>query len=153
MIAPGDLAPAFTGTTQDGSTFDSASLRGQPYVLYFYPKANTTGCSVEARGFAQHYPALQRAGIAVVGVSVDSVEDQKSFADKCGVPFPLLADRDRSVARAYGVLGFLGVAKRVTFFVGADGRVTEVVQGLLPGPHIRRAAELVGAPTGGTAPA
>jgi thioredoxin-dependent peroxiredoxin len=152
MIGPGDPAPAFTGTTQDGSAFDSTTLGGKPYVLYFYPKANTTGCSVEARGFAQHYPALQRAGIAVVGVSVDSVEDQKSFAEKCGVPFPLIADRDRSVARAYGVLGFLGVAKRVTFFVGADGRVTEVVQGFLPGPHIRRAAELVGAPASGTTP-
>ncbi|MGA8542079.1 MAG: peroxiredoxin [Thermoplasmata archaeon] len=146
MIGVGEAAPAFTGTAQDGSRFDSASLQGKPYVLYFYPKANTAGCSIEAKGFAQHYPALQRAGIAVVGVSVDSVADQKSFAEKCGVPFPLIADKDKSVATRYGVIGLLGVAKRVTFFVGADGRVTEVVQGILPGPHIRRTAELVQTP-------
>ena len=148
MIAVGDMAPAFTGTAQDGSRVDSASLKGKPYILYFYPKANSSGCTVEARGFAQQYPALQRAGYSVVGVSVDSVDDQKSFAEKCGVPFPLIADRDKAVARAYGALGLLGMAKRVTFFVGSDGRVTEVVQGILPGPHLKRAEELAGsAPT------
>jgi len=150
VLAVGDTAPPFVGTTQEGTRIDSATLHGRPYVLYFYPKANTAGCSIEARGFAQHYPALQRAGIQVIGVSVDSVDTQKGFAEKCGVSFPLIADQDKSISTLYGALGLLGVAKRVTFFVGADGRVTEVVQGIMPGPHIRRAAELVGAtaPTG-----
>jgi thioredoxin-dependent peroxiredoxin len=153
MIGVGESAPAFAGTTQEGTQFDSSSCQGKPFVLYFYPKANSTGCSIEARGFVQHYPALQRAGIQVVGVSVDSVEDQKSFAVKCGVPFPLLADKDRAIAKQFGVLGVFGFAKRVTFFIGADGRVREVVEGLLPGPHIRRAAELVESPaTSGGAP-
>ncbi|MGA9839866.1 MAG: peroxiredoxin [Thermoplasmata archaeon] len=141
MLAVGDMAVTFAGTTQDGAPIDLATYRGKPLVLYFYPKANTTGCSIEARGFAENYPELQKAGIAVVGVSVDSVESQKSFAEKCGVPFPLVADRDKSIAKQYGVLGLLGVAKRVTFFVGPDGRVEEVVQGMMPAPHLRRALE------------
>ena len=141
MLAVGDTAPSFVGTTADGGSFDLATFRGRPLVLYFYPKANTTGCSIEARGFAASYPELQRAGIAVVGVSVDSVETQRSFADRCGVPFPLVADRDRSVAKMYGVLGLLGIARRVTFFIGADGRIEEVVEGMRPGPHVQRAQE------------
>ncbi len=141
MLEAGALAPTFVGTTAEGASLDFATYRGRPVVLYFYPKANTAGCTAEARGFAESYPELQKAGIAVVGVSVDTVVDQKAFAEKCGVPFPLVADRDRSVANLYGVLGFLGIAKRVTFFIEPDGRIAEVVQGLLPGPHVRRAVE------------
>ncbi|MGC2359528.1 MAG: peroxiredoxin [Thermoplasmata archaeon] len=152
MIAVGEVAPSFVGTTAEGAPLDLGTLRGRPFVLYFYPKANTTGCTMEARGFSENYSELQKAGISVVGVSVDSVEAQKSFAQKCGVPFPLVADRDRSIAKQYGVLGLLGFAKRVTFFVGADGRVAEVVQGMMPGPHVRRALERARAPPGAAAP-
>jgi thioredoxin-dependent peroxiredoxin len=148
MLAQGSSAPTFVGTTQDGSPIDLSTYRGKPLVLYFYPKANTSGCATEARGFSENYPELQKAGVAVVGVSVDSVEDQKRFAEKCGVPFPLVADRDKAIAKQYGVLGFLGIAKRVTFFVGPDGRIEEVVQGLMPGPHVQRAIERARAPIG-----
>jgi peroxiredoxin Q/BCP len=141
VIAAGELAPQFVGTITDGSTLDFATFRGRSVVLYFYPKASTTGCTIEAKGFAENYPELVKAGIAVIGVSVDSVEDQKSFAEKCHLPFPLIADHDKTVAKRYGVLGLLGIAKRVTFFVGPDGRVVEVVQGMMPGPHVRRALE------------
>ncbi|MGI0130047.1 MAG: peroxiredoxin [Thermoplasmata archaeon] len=152
MIAVGELAPPFLGTASDGSRVDSSAYHGRPLLLYFYPKANTAGCSMEARGFAEHYQDLQKAGIALVGVSVDSVDAQKRFSDRCEVPFPLIADRDKSISRLYGVLGFLGVARRVTFFIGSDGRVREVVEGILPGPHVRRAVELARAPSAGTAP-
>jgi peroxiredoxin Q/BCP len=152
VLEVGELVPPFVGTSASGTPIDSSSYRGKPLVLYFYPKANTTGCTVEARGFTENYPELRKAGIAVIGVSVDSVEDQKRFAEKCGVPFPLVADKDRSIAKKYGVLGFLGMAKRVTFFVAPDGRVEEVVQGLLPGPHLRRALERARA-AGGARPA
>jgi thioredoxin-dependent peroxiredoxin len=145
MIEVGDEAPAFAGTTQDGGRVDSAALRGKPFIVYFYPKANSSGCALEARGFAKLYPTLQSAGIGLVGVSVDPVDAQKSFAEKCAVGFPLVADKDKSIARSYGALGLLGIAKRVTFFVGADGRVTEVVQGILPGPHVERAQEFAAA--------
>ena len=148
MLAAGETAPDFTGAAADGSTFALSSLKGRPVVLYFYPKANTPGCTAEARGFTDHYGEFTRAGIAVVGVSVDSVEAQAGFREKCGIPFPLISDRDRSIARRYGVLGLLGIAKRVTFFIGPDGRVAEVVEGILPGPHVRRAVERLAAPPG-----
>jgi len=139
MVGVGDEAPDFHGATQSGSTVTLAQLRGRPVILFFYPKANTAGCTLETRGFAEHYPELQRAGFEVIGVSVDSVETQRGFAEKCHAAFPLVADLDRAIARQYGVLGFMGVAKRVTFFVGPTGRIEEVVEGMLPGPHLKRA--------------
>jgi thioredoxin-dependent peroxiredoxin len=141
VIAVGEVAPPFVGVTGDGTRLDLATYRGKPIILYFYPKANTTGCTMEARGFAEHFPELRRAGIEVVGVSVDSVAQQKSFAERCKLPFPLVADEDKTIAKRYGVLGFLGIAKRVTFFIDPDGTVAEVLQGLVPGPHVRRAVE------------
>jgi thioredoxin-dependent peroxiredoxin len=144
MIAVGQAAPEFQGTTGDGSPLSLSSFRGRRLVLYFYPKAHTAGCRAETRGFAEHYDELRRAGVEVVGVSVDSVEDQKSFATECSAEFPLVADRDRTIARAYGVLGILGLARRVTFFIGPDGRVEDVVEGLRPGPHVARAIERAG---------
>jgi peroxiredoxin Q/BCP len=150
MIGVGEVAPTFVGTTADGTTLDSTSYRGKPLVLFFYPKANTAGCTVETRGFAENYPEFQTAGIAVVGVSVDSVAAQKSFVQKCGVTFPLVADQNKAIAKQYGVLGLLGVAKRVTFFIGPDGRVSEVVQGMMPAPHLRRALERARSPAGPT---
>ena len=148
MLSAGAEAPDFTGPTADGTPFTLSSLRGRPVVLYFYPKANSPGCTVEARGFTEHFPELDRAGVAVVGVSADTVEAQSRFREKCAIPYPLIADRDRSIARRYGVLGLLGTAKRVTFFLNADGRVVEVLEGILPGPHVRRALERFVAPPG-----
>jgi thioredoxin-dependent peroxiredoxin len=141
MIGVGDPAPDFTGPTADGSPFTLSTLRGRPIVLYFYPKANSLGCTVEARGFTEHYPELAAAGVAVVGVSVDSTAAQKKFQERCSIPYPLIADSDRAIARRYGVVGFLGVAKRVTFLIDANGRVTDVIEALAPGPHVRRAVE------------
>jgi thioredoxin-dependent peroxiredoxin len=146
MLAAGDPAPDFTGTTADGSSLTLSSLRGRPVVLYFYPKANSFGCSIEARGFSEHYPEFQKAGIDVVGVSVDSVASQQRFVERCRIPFPLVADRDRTIAKQYGVLGLLGIAKRVTFFVDANGRIAEVVSGMAPGPHLNRALERASSP-------
>jgi thioredoxin-dependent peroxiredoxin len=146
VIQVGEPVPDFSGTTGEGAHLEFASYRGRPVVLFFYPKANTSGCTIETRGFAQNYPEFEKAGVAVIGLSVDSVEVQKEFAAKCGVPFPLVADRDKSIAGQFGVLGMFGVAKRVTFFVGPDGRVQEVVEGMLPGPHLRRALERLHGP-------
>jgi thioredoxin-dependent peroxiredoxin len=143
MLPAGAEAPDFTGAVADGPPLTLSSLRGRPVLLYFYPKANSFGCSIEARGFSEHYAEFRAAGITVVGVSVDSIESQQRFAEKCTIPFPLIADRDGSIAKRYGVLGLFGLAKRVTFFIGPDGRIAEVVSGLSPGPHLRRALERV----------
>jgi len=113
-------------------------------ILYFFPKANTTGCTIETRGFAERYPAFQRSGFEVIGVSVDSDETQAAFGAKCSSEFPLVADPTKEIAQKYGVLGFLGVAKRVTFFLDGEGRVREVVEGMLPGPHLKAGDRWVG---------
>jgi thioredoxin-dependent peroxiredoxin len=152
MLAVGQAAPDFEAPTQAGTPLTLSSLRGKPVVLYFYPKAYTSGCTLETKGFADHYPEFQRAGFEVIGISVDSVATQKGFAEKCHAAFPLVADSDKAIARRYGVLGFLGVAKRVTFFLGPDGNVAEIVEGMLPGPHLKRALERIGRP-GTAAPA
>jgi len=153
VLRVGEIAPAWTGTAATGETLTLESFRGRPLVLYFYPKAGTTGCSIEARGFAEHYPEFQRAGVAVIGVSVDRIDAQKRFSDDCHLPFPLIADDHAAIARAYGVLGLLGIAKRVTFWIDAEGRVTDVIQGMLPGPHLRGALQrLASVPSGATSP-
>lgn len=144
MLEVGDTAPDFTAPTADGTPLTLSMLRGRPVTLFFYPKANSPGCTAETRGFVRLYQELSSRGHAVVGVSVDSVAAQQSFRDRCSVPFPLVSDADRTIARRYGVLGLLGVAKRVTFFLDAQGRVVDVLQGVLPGPHVRRAAERAG---------
>lgn len=144
MLDVGETAPDFSGVTASGSPISLSSYRGRPVILYFYPKANTSGCTVEARGFAEHYEEFRAKGYEVIGVSVDSVQSQKSFTDKCRIPFPLVADRDRAVAKRYGVLGMLGIAKRVTFVLGPDGKVVERVEGMMPGPHVEHALAHLG---------
>jgi peroxiredoxin Q/BCP len=139
VLAVGDAAPDFSIPLPDGTTRMLASYRGRRVVLYFFPKANTTGCTIETRGFAERYDEFQRAGVEVIGVSVDSAETQTAFAEKCGSRFPLVGDRSKEVARQYGVLGLLGWAKRVTFLIDAEGRVQDVIEGISPTPHLRAA--------------
>jgi len=145
MLVVGDDAPDFSIPLADGTRRTLAMYRGRPIVLYFFPKANTTGCTLETRGFAERYGEFQRAGVEVIGVSVDSRETQTAFAEKCGSRFPMVADRSKEIARKYGVLGFLGWAKRVTFLLDAEGRVQDVMEGMSPTPHLRAAEAWAGA--------
>jgi peroxiredoxin Q/BCP len=137
MLGVGEVAPDFTIPTSGGTPRTLSSYRGRPVILFFFPKANTTGCTLETRGFAERYPRLQQAGFEVIGVSVDPPGTQSAFAEKCGSQFPMVGDPSGEIARKYGVMGFFGVAKRVTFFLDAEGRVEDVVEGLLPGPHLK----------------
>jgi len=139
MLAVGASAPDFSFRAPDGSTRSLSSYRGHPVVLYFFPKANTTGCTLETRGFAERYPRFQNLGVEVIGVSVDTTETQAAFAEKCGSHFPMVGDAAKEIARAYGVLGLLGVAKRVTFLLDGELHVRGVVEGMLPAPHLRAA--------------
>lgn len=148
MLAVGDIAPDFQIPLPDGSSRSLSSYRGHPVVLFFFPKANTTGCTIETRGFATRYDSFQKAGFEVVGVSVDSGETQAAFGEKCGARFPMVGDSSKSIARAYGVLGFLGLTKRVTFFIDADGRIRDIVAGLSPNPHLRAAESWTQPPKG-----
>lgn len=148
MLAVGDVAPDFSFKLADGAERTLSSYRGRRVIVYFFPKANTSGCTIETRGFAQKYPDFQKAGVEVVGVSVDSAETQAAFADKCGSRFPMVGDRSKEIARNYGVLGLLGVTKRVTFFLDGEGRVRDIVEGMLPAPHLKAAESWVAASVG-----
>jgi thioredoxin-dependent peroxiredoxin len=139
MIEPGAQAPDFDAPTSKGQNLKLSSLRGKPVILYFYPKAFTSGCAMETRTFGELYPKLQSQGVAVVGVSVDDVEKQTAFAADCHADFPLVADHNKTIAQSYGVLGSFRVAKRVTFFIDPTGKVSDVVESLRPGPHTEKA--------------
>ncbi len=138
----GDLAPDFTLPDQRGEPVSLSSLRGKTVVLYFYPKADTPGCTTQACGVRDHRADYDRAGAIVLGVSPDPVKKVKAFDDKYGLAFPLLADADHSVAEAYGVWGeksmygrkYMGV-ERTTFVIGADGVIQEVFRSVKPAKH------------------
>ena len=133
MPQAGDQAPAFQVPDQDGNTVTLARFAGRSVVLYFYPKDNTPGCTVEACDFRDEHSALESAGAVVLGVSTDSAASHQKFAARFNLPFPLLADVDRALSEAYGVWGekslygrkFMGIT-RATFLIGPDGRVKQV---------------------------
>ncbi|HZR40367.1 MAG TPA: thioredoxin-dependent thiol peroxidase [Ktedonobacteraceae bacterium] len=122
----------------------------QTTVLYFYPKDDTPGCTKEACNFRDVYHQLQRRGIVVLGVSTDSVESHKKFAEKYGLPFSLLADTDASVSKQYGVYGeknmygktYMGVS-RATFLIDKDGVVRKVWPKVKPDEHAQEVLETV----------
>jgi len=142
MIEPGDTAPAFTLPDQDGSPVALADLAGKTVVLYFYPKADTPGCTTQACGVRDHRAEYARAGAVVLGVSPDPVAKLKKFADKHGLDFPLLSDADHAVATAYGVWveksmygrTYMGV-QRATFVIDAGGVVRHVIPKVRPKTH------------------
>ncbi len=128
--AVGDSAPDITLADQDDRSTRLSSLWAEkPLVVYFYPKDFTPGCTAQACSLRDANRDMQASGLHVVGISFDSVDTHRRFADKHGLPFTLLADPDGDAARAYGVAGsFLGIdlARRVTFLIGTDGRVLQV---------------------------
>jgi peroxiredoxin Q/BCP len=136
MVDVGDLAPEFQGPTSLGGTFRLSEKKGHPVVVYFFPKADTPGCTVETKAFRDVHPEFAKRHVTVVGVSVDSPEDESKFATKCGLPFGLVADLDGKIGTAFGVLGNTGKARRITFLIGPDGRVVERVESSIPTAHV-----------------
>ncbi len=135
----GEPAPEFDATIASGASLRLSSLRGAPVVLYFYPEADTPGCTIESKGFRDLYPALRAKGVHVIGVSVDPVEAQAAFAGKYGLPFPLVADTSKEVAQHFGALGRNGKARRMTFFLSPEGTIEEVVNSSNADVHVGRA--------------
>ena len=138
----GDKAPMFKLPSSTGETVDLSKLKGKTVVLYFYPRADTPGCTKEACGFRDAIASYKKLDVPVFGVSPDPVEDVKKFADKFKLNFPLLADADHAVAEKYGVWQersmygkkYMGVA-RTTFIIGPDGKVTHLIEKVKPEGH------------------
>lgn len=138
----GQTAPAFTLSSSEGNKIRSADLIGEPYVLYFYPKDLTPGCTTEAQEFRDSIPAFKTAGVKVFGVSPDGVESHCKFIDKHQLNFPLLVDTDHKVADKYGLWveknmygrKYWGV-QRATFLIGADGKVAKAWPKVSPKGH------------------
>lgn len=132
-LKEGDPAPAFEGIDQNGQTIKLSDHAGKKVVLYFYPKDNTPGCTAEACDFRDHVGELARHGIQVIGVSADSEKSHKKFVDKFDLPFPLIADTEREVIKAYGVWGkkkFMGREydgiHRETFIIDEKGTIEKI---------------------------
>lgn len=131
-IEAGTQAPEFTLTATDGSTVTLAELRGKPVVVYFYPKDDTPGCTIEACAFRDRSSELQELGAVVLGVSPDDVASHVAFTDKFELNFPLLADTEHAVAEAFGAWRektrngktSMGV-HRSTFLIDAQGKVAK----------------------------
>lgn len=117
-LAVGQPAPRLTSITQTGDSIDLGQLydRG-PVLVYFYPKADTPGCTAQACNLRDNWEQLKTSGITVIGVSMDSTDDQKAFQQKYRLPFQLLADKEGAVVKAFGVPSLMGFAKRQSFLV------------------------------------
>jgi peroxiredoxin Q/BCP len=127
-VKEGDTAPDFDGPTSDGSRLGLKNFLGKRnVVLYFYPKDDTPGCTKEACSFRDNLDSIRRMGAEIIGVSLDSVESHRKFASKYNLPFPLISDKEKRIAQAYGVLKDTGTsASRVTFIIDKAGKVAKV---------------------------
>ncbi len=150
---PGDPAPDFSGPTTDGSQVSLKDFRGRKLVLYFYPMDDTPGCTAQACSLRDHNAEIKAKGTAILGVSAQDVASHQKFTAKHGLTFPLLADTDRSVARASGALGggvggalrgMLGLAERVTFVIDGEGRIAHVIDAPDTANHAEQVLKLLG---------
>jgi peroxiredoxin Q/BCP len=142
MIETGATAPQFTLPDQDGTPVSLADYAGKTVVLFFYPKASTPGCTVQACGVRDHLPNYAEAGAVVIGVSPDPVRAVKKFADEQALDFTLLADEDHAVCERYGVWAEKSMygrrywgALRATFVIDPDGTVRHVIPRVTPRTH------------------
>jgi peroxiredoxin Q/BCP len=148
VIDEGTEAPDFQLTADDGSTVKLSDLRGQPVVLYFYPKDDTPGCTAQASGIRDAWGDFEARGATVLGVSPDSESSHATFKEKYGLPFTLLADPDHEVAEQYGVWvektnygkTYWGV-ERSTFVIDADGKLAKVMRRVKPDTHAEQVLE------------
>ncbi len=139
---PGDTAPDFTLPDQQGNPVTLSELRGKNVVLYFYPKADTPGCTTQACGVRDHRPDYEQADAVVLGVSPDPVKAVSKFDEKFDLGFPLLADQEHTVAEQYGVWveksmygrKYMG-NERTTFVISPDGKIKDVFHKVKPAEH------------------
>ena len=148
-LNPGDPAPDFTGKLTDGTTVSLKDYRGKKLIMYFYPMDDTPGCIAQACSLRDANKDIARKGAAILGVSTQDSASHQKFTDKYKLNFPLLADTDRAVGKAYGTIGgggllsaakaIVGMADRVTFVIDENGRIAHVIDS----PNTRNHAEEV----------
>jgi len=139
----GGKAPGFTLPSDGGKEVSLSDFAGRKVILYFYPKDNTSGCTLEAQAFRDHLAEFSDAGYAVLGVSRDSVRKHCNFRDKHALNFPLLSDEEETVCKAYGVLKeksmygrkYMGI-ERSTFVIGADGTLAGIYRNVKASTHV-----------------
>ncbi|MGH7949517.1 MAG: peroxiredoxin, partial [Candidatus Binataceae bacterium] len=151
ILKEGDMAPLFTTQMAVGDQLapvSLADLRGKTVVLYFYPKDDTPGCTKEACAFRDDYTRFESSGITVLGASIDSADSHKAFIAKYKIPFGLLLDENKSIATAYGAangIPILGLNQRITYVIGADGRIVKVYPNVDPMVHASQILKDLGA--------
>jgi len=147
-LTVGAKAPAFTMPASGGRTVSSNDLKGKPFLLYFYPKADTPGCTKQACALQEALPALGKLGLEVVGISPDAMPPIEKFATKYDLTFPLASDADQKVATAYGTWveksmygkKYMGM-ERSSFLIGADGKIAAIWRKVKPEAHAAQVIE------------
>ena len=141
-LKQGDAAPNFTALDQDGNTRKLTDYAGKKLVVFFYPKANTPGCTAEACDLRDNYARFEAQNYAILGVSADNAKAQLKFKEKFDFPFPLLADEDKSVCNSFGIWGekkFMGKTydgiHRTTFIIDEKGIIVEVISDVKTKAH------------------
>jgi len=144
------MAPGFSFTGPDGNTLNLSDYLGKKVILYFYPKDNTPGCTVEACSLRDGYDELRDKGYEVIGVSADSAKSHAGFKEKFQLPFALVSDTDRSVLNAYGVWGekkfmgkkYMGIS-RTTFIIGETGHIAGIIEKVNTKDHAKQVLEVM----------
>ena len=150
MVSVGKSAPAFSLDTDSGEKLSLKDLKGRPVVLYFYPKDDTPGCTVEACEFRDAFPRFKGTKAVILGISPDSVKSHQKFKAKFDLPFTLLADEDHGIAEKYGVWqkksmygrSYMGIA-RTTFVIDKDGKVAKVFEKVKPKGHAEEVEQAI----------
>jgi peroxiredoxin Q/BCP len=141
-LTEGMPAPPFEGVDQNGNSIRLQDLRGRKVILYFYPKDDTPGCTKEACNLRDNYAALQKAGYTIIGVSADTIESHKKFAEKYTLPFSLLADPEKKIISAYQAWGkkklygkeYEGTL-RITYIIDENGIISRIIKNVKPEQH------------------
>ncbi len=149
-MQPNDLVEDFALQNQDGKIIHLTDFKGSPVVLFFYPRADTPGCTIESCGFRDAFEQFQKAGITVLGISRDTVKDQKKFKDKYGLPYDLLADPDMELINRFDLVQpknmygkIVKGVKRTTYLIGPDQRLIHIFEGVKPEGHAEEVLALL----------
>jgi len=130
MLQPGTDAPEFSVRDHNGNTVSLKDSKGKKVVLWFYPKADTPGCTMEGQGFRDDFKSFEEKNVQIFGVSLDNVADNKAFAEKFSFPYPLLCDVKREIALSYHAVKSVDeqYAARISYVIGEDGKILESIE-------------------------